>query len=262
MFLFPLRPGVERTREQIIEGGKNHPTQATHRAWSELRASFSWPPFPIFCSALPALHAQVDLSCLVCPAFCRFCCCQHANTAHRGSTAQLPAQLQICAPSHPGRRANAAPSSVDSAQKASNHPFLQRPSLRSTPSQLRSSGLLWQANYPPVTVVCCSSWGEEQTVCGSSPFPQHNTTNHQLASSLSPLPSLAQTQFTFAAQSHLLFHSSGRRQLRQQLYIECTSGQSESLRAWEPESLSGEVYLWYNNSTRHLPARSSQSNHT
>lgn len=98
VFLFPLHPGVERTGEQIIEGGENTPGHV-HRAWSELHSL--GPPFPSsFRLASSALHAQVDLSCLVLP--CPFfACCQHANNTyitHRGSTAQLPARLQICAP--------------------------------------------------------------------------------------------------------------------------------------------------------------------
>lgn len=118
VFLFPLHPGVERTGEQIIEGGENTPGHV-HRAWSELHSL--GPPFPSsFRLASSALHAQVDLSCLVLP--CPFfACCQHANNSyitHRGSTAQLPARLQIlCAAAHPGRRANAAQSSVDFAQE-------------------------------------------------------------------------------------------------------------------------------------------------
>lgn len=154
VFLFPLHAGVERTGEQIIEGGKNTPGHV-HRAWSELRSL--GPPFPSsFRLASSALHAQVDLSCLVLP--CPFfACCQHANNStyltHRGSTAQLPARPQICAPPpvQAGAQTQHHPSSVDFAQEqASNnhhnhnhhhhHPFLQRLSLRSTPSQLREPG--------------------------------------------------------------------------------------------------------------------------
>lgn len=46
MFLFPLRPGVERTREQIIEGGKTTlPRPRTGRGQSFV-LRFLGPPFP------------------------------------------------------------------------------------------------------------------------------------------------------------------------------------------------------------------------
>lgn len=92
---------------------QNHPRPC---AQGVVRASFSWPPFPIFfppCQLCSACAGGFVLSCLVLP--CPFfACCQHANNStyitHRGSTAQLPARLQIlCAAAHPGRRANAAP---------------------------------------------------------------------------------------------------------------------------------------------------------
>lgn len=120
MFLFPLGPGVEdeRTGEQIIEGGKTTlPRPCTGRGQSFV-LRFLGPPFPSsfrLASSACAAQVWVCLALSVLPR--RFCCCQHANSAHRGSTAQLPAQLQICAPSHPGRRANAAPSSVDFAHR-------------------------------------------------------------------------------------------------------------------------------------------------
>lgn len=145
MFLFPLRPGVERTGEQILEGGKTtQATQAMHKGVVRASCFVFLAPLSHLLSALPALHVQVDLSCLVCPALPVSAA---ANTptlhTHRGSTAQLPAQLQICAPSHPGWRANAAPSSVDFAHRkqATTH-SLPRPSLRSTPSQVTESALL------------------------------------------------------------------------------------------------------------------------
>lgn len=120
MFLFPLGPGVEdeRTGEQIIEGGKTTlPRPCTGRGQSFV-LRFLGPPFPSSVRlASSACAAQVGLSCLVCLALPFFAAANTPTTAHRGSTAQLPAQLQICAPSHPGRRANAAPSSVDFAHR-------------------------------------------------------------------------------------------------------------------------------------------------
>lgn len=153
MFLFPLRPGVERTGEQILEGGKTtQATQAMHRAWSELRASFSWPPFPIFfppCQLCMCRWICLALSVLPCP-FLLLPTRQRCT--HRGSTAQLPAQLQICAPSHPGRRANAAPSSVDFAHRkqATTHSCSAR---RCVPRPARLPSLRsCQANNSPVAV--------------------------------------------------------------------------------------------------------------
>lgn len=95
-----------------------------------------------------------------------------------------------------------------------------------------------------------------------SRVPSHTTLNYQPTTSLVPAaaPFLAQTQFTFA-ESHLLFHSTGRRRrhlLCKEHLLHSNSGESESLGV-----LGGSVVssTWYNNSTRHLPARPSQPNY-
>lgn len=156
MFLFPLRPGVERTGEQILEGGKTtQATQAMHTGRGQsFVLRFLGPPFPTsFRLASSACAGGFVLpSKVVCPAL-PVSAAANTPTLHTpGSTAQLPAQLQICAPSHPGRRANATPSSVDFAHRkqATTHSCSAR---RCVPRPARLPSLRsCQANNSPVAV--------------------------------------------------------------------------------------------------------------
>lgn len=87
MFLFPLHPGVERTGEQTIQirrQKKEHPGHAQ----GVVRASFSWPPFPIF--FLPCLASFACACGFFLPCLALLPLAAAANTPTRHIEAALP----------------------------------------------------------------------------------------------------------------------------------------------------------------------------
>ena len=203
-----------------------------------VRASFSWPPFPVFfstlslsnCSFLPCAGGLVlfcfALPCLASAAAAAAAAAANTPTPHTHAEAALPCcppDFQICAP--PTRAG---------AQTQHRHLLLNCSARRSVPRPA-SCGItaFCQANSPHVAVGLQFVGGRTDCV---GAVTSHNTTLHyQPTTSLVPVaaPFLARTQFAFA-ESHLLFYSSGRRRLRlpcREHLLHRISGESESLGA-------------------------------
>lgn len=147
---------VERTGEQTEQG---QTTQSSPNAQGVVRASFSWPPFPVFFShvAKPAavfllcagglvlfcFALCLVLSCLCCCCCC--CCCQHAD-----NNAPLTRTPRQHCPQLPNQLPNLyTPSTRDKVGARTRHRHLLSCSARRSvpfhvprPAKLRNTGLL------------------------------------------------------------------------------------------------------------------------